>query len=37
MDANKASVSGSAVDKMCYSCNLADVHALSGKTDRPPT
>ena len=37
MDANEASVSGSAVDRMCYSCNLADVHGLSGKIDPPPT
>jgi hypothetical protein len=36
MDANEASISGSAVDRMCYSCNLADVHTLSGKKDPPP-
>ena len=37
MDANEGSGFGSAVDKIRYECNLADVHALAGKTNPPPT
>ncbi len=37
MDANETGGSGSAVDRLIFSCNLADAHALSGKTDPPPT
>jgi hypothetical protein len=35
MDANEASVRGSAVDRLILSCHLADAHALAGKTDPP--
>ena len=37
MDANEGSGAGTAVDRMCYDCNLADVHTLHGKFDPPPT
>ena len=37
MDANESGGSGSAADRLLFSCNLADAHALSGKTKLPPT
>jgi exonuclease III len=36
-DLNKASGFGSAADKVCYACNLANAHALAGLTNPPPT
>jgi hypothetical protein len=37
MDVNEACGFGTAVDRMIYACNLADVHVLSGKNNPPPT
>jgi hypothetical protein len=37
MDCNEASGFGSAADKMCYDCNLANAHAMAGKHNPPPT
>ena len=36
-DLNEASGFGSAADRLCYECNLADAHALAGLTNPPPT
>jgi endonuclease/exonuclease/phosphatase (EEP) superfamily protein YafD len=36
-DLNEASGFGSAADKLCYECNLADAHALAGLSNPPPT
>jgi hypothetical protein len=36
-DLNEASGFGSAADKLCYACNLADAHAVAGLNNPPPT
>jgi hypothetical protein len=37
MDCIETSEFGTAANKICYSCNLADAHALAGKHSPPPT
>jgi hypothetical protein len=37
MDAIEANICSSATDRLIYACNLADPHALAGKTNPPPT
>jgi exonuclease III len=37
MVCNEASGFGTAVDRILYACNMADVHALDSKTDPPAT
>ena len=36
-DLNEASGFGSAADRLCYECNLADAHARDGLMNPPPT
>jgi endonuclease/exonuclease/phosphatase family metal-dependent hydrolase len=36
-DLNEASGLGSAADKLCFECNLADAHSLGGRLNPPPT
>jgi ribonuclease HI/exonuclease III len=36
-DLNEASGLGSAADKLCFECNLADAHSLGGWLHPPPT
>ena len=36
MDANEGNGAGSAADRLCFDCNMADAHSLNGRTDLPP-